>query len=302
MKKIDAHLHVAAQVAGYCRRGELRAIGGGRAAWGNGEEFQLFPPEYGDRSFTIEKAMEIMDAHGVEKAVLMQGSMYGFQNRYHEEIMERYPERFCPSCTVDPFMTNRMDIVRRFFEEKHFRLMKLELSSGGGLMGCHEPFLLAEPRMMELYSIVAAHGGTLALDIGERDMESHQLSQVSRIAEAFPGLKLVVCHLLAPKPAQRPVWERGLALLKKENIWFDIAALPKIMAPVSYPYPEVVDCVRAAIDIVGVDRLLWGTDAPYAAVQDSYTRLTDYLEASGSFTEAELAAMYYQNSELVYFS
>lgn len=32
MKKIDAHLHLAQIVAGYCRRGELRAIGGGRAA------------------------------------------------------------------------------------------------------------------------------------------------------------------------------------------------------------------------------------------------------------------------------
>ena len=31
MKKIDAHLHLAQIVAGYCRRGECRAIGGGRA-------------------------------------------------------------------------------------------------------------------------------------------------------------------------------------------------------------------------------------------------------------------------------
>ncbi len=31
MKKIDAHLHLANPVAGYCRRGESRAIGGGRA-------------------------------------------------------------------------------------------------------------------------------------------------------------------------------------------------------------------------------------------------------------------------------
>lgn len=48
MKKIDAHLHLAQIVAGYCRRGELRAIGDGKAQWGNGEIFQLFPPEYGD--------------------------------------------------------------------------------------------------------------------------------------------------------------------------------------------------------------------------------------------------------------
>ena len=46
MKKIDAHLHLAKVVAGYCRRGELRAVGGGKAQWGNGEIFQLFPTDF----------------------------------------------------------------------------------------------------------------------------------------------------------------------------------------------------------------------------------------------------------------
>ena len=88
MKKIDAHLHVAKIVAGYCRRGELRACGGGRAVWGNGEEFQLFPEGYGDESFPVERAIEIMDQNDVERAVLMQGSMYGFQNPYPYAILQ----------------------------------------------------------------------------------------------------------------------------------------------------------------------------------------------------------------------
>lgn len=88
MKKIDSHLHVAEIIAGYCRRGELRAAGNGMAEWGSGETFRLLPEGYGDTSFTAEAALAIMDRHQVEKAVLMQGSMYGFQNRYHYEIMK----------------------------------------------------------------------------------------------------------------------------------------------------------------------------------------------------------------------
>lgn len=62
MKKIDAHLHLADVIAGYCRRGELRAIGQGKAMWGNGEVFQLIPAEYGDSwNFRAEKALELMD-------------------------------------------------------------------------------------------------------------------------------------------------------------------------------------------------------------------------------------------------
>ena len=35
-----------------------------------------------------------MDRNEVERAVLMQGSMYGFQKRYYGELLRRYPDRF----------------------------------------------------------------------------------------------------------------------------------------------------------------------------------------------------------------
>lgn len=84
-----------------------------------------------------------MDRNEVERAVLMQGSMYGFQNRYHSELIRRYPDRFCPTCTVDPFMTDAVQTMEYFFEKQGFRAAKFEVSSGGGLMGCHDPFDLA---------------------------------------------------------------------------------------------------------------------------------------------------------------
>ncbi|MBQ7535182.1 MAG: amidohydrolase [Stomatobaculum sp.] len=303
MKKIDAHLHLAKVLAGYCRRGELRAIGGGKAQWGSGEVFQLIPQngEYGEENFTAEKALAIMDRNGVERAVLMNGSMYGLQNIYHEELLEKYPDRFCPSCEVDPFMTNHMEMLHRFFEEKHFHLLKIEVSSGGGLMGCHDPFDLSGDRMMEIYKVVEKNKGVLALDVGDIDMESHQTVALMRIADRCPDLKLVVCHLLAPAREKKREWMAELEILKQANIWFDIAAIPKILTPDVYPYPEAVDYLRTAADIVGADKLMWGTDAPYAATQDTYEHLTDYLLKTDKFTQEELENIYYNNAKKVYF-
>ena len=303
MKKIDAHLHLAKVLAGYCRRGELRAVGGGRAQWGNGDVFQLLPTtgEYGDENFTAEQALAIMDRNDVERAVLMNGSMYGLQNIYHEELLEKYPDRFCPSCEVDPFMTQHVEMLKRFFEEKHFHLLKIEVSSGGGLMGCHDPFDLSGDRMMEMYKIVEKNHGVVALDVGDIYMESHQTTALFRIADRCPALKLVVCHLLAPAREKRREWLAELELLKQANVWFDIAAIPKILSPDVYPYPEAADYLRTAADIVGADKLMWGTDAPYAATQDSYEHLTDYLTKSDKFTQEELENIYYNNAKKVYF-
>ena len=304
MKKIDAHLHLAKVLAGYCRRGELRAIGGGKAQWGNGEVFQLLPTtgEYGDENFTAEMALAIMDRNDVERAVLMNGSMYGFQNIYHEELLVKYPDRFCPSCEVDPFATNHMAALERFLGEKHFHLVKFEVSSGGGLMGCHDPFDLSGDRMMEIYKMIESFHGVVALDVGDIDMESHQTAALMRLADRCPDLKVVICHLLAPAREKRKEWIAELHMLSQANIWFDIAAMPKIMAPDVYPYPETVEYLAQAKDILGADRLMWGTDAPFAATQDSYEHLTDYLLKTDRFTEKELQKIYYQNAKDVYFS
>lgn len=299
MKKIDAHLHLAKVVAGYCRRGESRAIGDGKIVWGNGEVMQLFPKEIGGEVFTAEQALEIMDKHGVERAVLMQGSLYGFQNAYHKEILEKYPDRFCPSCTIDPFMTNAMEALENF-AKSGFTLMKFEMSSGGGLMGCHDPFDLAGERMMPIYKLAERFGMTVALDVGDIPMASHQIMALVRIVEECPNLKLVICHLLAPMAKYHAEWLHELNILKDKNIWYDISSLPKILDDV-LPFAMTVDYIREACDLLGAKRLMWGTDCPYATTRDNYEDLTEYLARSGRFTEEELEDIYYNTAKSVYF-
>ncbi len=302
MKKIDAHLHLANVVAGYCRRGESRAIGGGKAQWGNGEIFQLIPEELGAGwNFTAEDALKVMDANDVERAVLMQGSLYGFQNQYHATLLEKYPDRFCPSCTVDPFMGNALETLKDYLENKKFHLVKFEVSTGGGLMGCHDTFDLAGDRMMAIYKLIEANNGVVALDVGDITMGSHQPWALWKISNECPNLKIVICHLLAPMREYADEWKKSLELLNRDNIWFDIAALPKIMAPDVYPYSETKEYIAAAKEILGSKKLLWGTDAPFAATQDTYENLADYLEKGGVFTAEELEDIYYNNAKHVYF-
>ncbi len=59
------------------------------------------------------------------------------------------------------------------------------------------------------------------------------------------------------------------------------------MSPDVYPYPETVDYLVQAKDIVGADHLMWGTDAPFAVTQDTYEHLADYLVKTDAFTQEE---------------
>jgi predicted TIM-barrel fold metal-dependent hydrolase len=300
MKIIDAHVHICEVLAGYCRRGELRAIGGGKAMWANGDVMHLIPEGYGDSNYTAESAIRMMDENGVEAGVIMQGSMYGFQNNYIKGALKKYPDRFRGACTVDPFAKNHLAMLEAMMEWT--RIAKFEVSNGGGLMGVHEDFALDGPRMLPIYEIINAHKGVVTIDFGDYTMASYQPLAMRRVAQKFPDLTIVLCHLLAPIPGHYDETRIGLEALKLPNVWFDIAALPKIVAVEKFPFPSCAESLRMAKEIVGPDRLMFGTDMPFALIHSSYHDLKQYILDSKVFTEDELQKVFYETAKHLYFA
>lgn len=296
MRVIDAHAHVIERIAGFGARGELRPLGGGRAAWANGDQIQLIPASLGDRSFTGETLVGLLDRHGVEKAVLLQGSFYGFQNDYSREIEKAYPGRFAMAGTLDPFCREREGLLQRLLGEMSVRIMKFEVSSGGGIMSYHEDFDLDGPVFAPVIERIASADATLVLDIGKPGSESFQPDAVARIAARWPALRIVVCHLLAPRLGDEEILKDSLGRLKRDNVWFDLAAVPWNVSPEPYPYPTGQRYVALARDIVGSEKLLWGSDVPCPLTRESYSRLMDYLSESRIFTEGQLEGVFHDNA------
>lgn len=299
MKIIDAHIHICEIIAGYCRRGEFRAIGNGKAAWANGDIVDLIPEGYGDTAYTAESALRMMDENGVEAGVILQGSMYGFQNLYIEKVIKQYPDRFVGACTIDPFTLNHLETLEHLLQWTS--IVKFEVSSGGGLMGVHGGFPLDGSRMMEVYELINDKGGQVTIDFGDFEMDSYQPQAIANIAKRFPNMKLVMCHLLAPIPGHLDKMEAGLEILRADNIWFDLAALPKI-AMEAYPYPSCQDALKRAKQIIGADRMMFGTDMPMALTKDSYQQLINYIPESGVFTDRELEDVFYNTAKKIYFN
>ena len=300
MKFVDVHVHVVEHLRGFARRGEFRAIGGGRARWANGDVVDLIPPELGEYDVRGEKLYPFLKAQGVERAVLLQGSFYGFQNEYSLEVARQYPDMFVPACTADLFARESMEVLERFVCREGVRIVKFEVSDGGGMTGYHEPFRLDGPRMARQVQLASENRCTLVLDIGGPGMDSFQPEAIAEIAKSHPDLKIVVCHLLAPTLADEAPFAEALRALRLENVWFDISAVPWNVFPETYPYPTANRYVAMARDTVGGKKLLWGSDLPSPLTRDSYTHLWDYLQAGGLFTQDELQDIYYNNAFAAY--
>jgi predicted TIM-barrel fold metal-dependent hydrolase len=300
VKIIDAHTHVIEHIAGIGQRGELRPIGRGKARWANGEVITMIPAYLGDREFTGETLVGLLDEYKVEKAVLLQGSFYGFQNEYTCEVAKKYPDRFAAACTFDPFSLQADALLDRFLHKMKFPIVKFETSSGGGLMGYHKPFAIDGEVFAAIFETIAAQGQTLVLDIGSPGMASFQPEAIANVAKKYHKMKVVVCHLLSPTLADTKVLEDGLRLLKLENVWLDLAAIPWNVAPEQYPYETGRSYVKLAKEIVGAGKLIWGSDVPSPLTRDSYTHLIDYITTANIFSEAELEDVFYNNACSVY--
>lgn len=300
MKIIDAHAHVVQYIAGFTSRGELRGVGGGRARYADGSEFQMIPEKFGG-SFTADDMISVMDGNGVEKAVLLQGQFFGFQNEYTAEAVKKYPNRLIGAGSYDPFCAKAEDVKRRLFKELGFKAVKFEVSNGSGLMAYHLPIDLDGEVMNACYRHAADNGLTVVMDIGRPRNCCWQVDALAAVVKKYPSVTFVICHLLAPQRTDVALLGGALSKLARPNVYFDLASLASNQQPEIYPYPTAVEHLETAKRMVGSDRLMFGTDMPSNLCRDTYAHLTDYITLSGVFTDRELEDIFYNTANAVYF-
>ncbi len=300
MKIIDAHAHVVQYIAGFTSRGELRGVGGGRARYADGSEFQMIPERFGD-SFTADDLISVMDKNGVEKAVLLQGQFFGFQNEYTAEAVNKYPHRLVGAGSYDPFCAKAETVKHRLFKELGFRAVKFEVSNGSGLMAYHPPIDLNGEVMNACYRHAADNGLVVVMDIGRPRNCCWQVENLAAAIKKYSDVTFVICHLLAPQRTDVALLGEVLSKLAMPNVYFDLASLASNQQPETYPYPTAVEHLKTAKRIVGADRLMFGTDMPSNLCRDTYSDLADYITLSGVFAQNELEDIFYNTANAVYF-
>ena len=302
MKLIDAHAHVVQCIAGTGSQGELRPCGGGKAVYATGNSFQILPPEIGEYDAAPEALLRVMDEHGVDKAVLLQGNYFGFQNLYTYEAVRAYPDRFAGAASYDPFSAQAEKIKAHLFDELGFKIVKFEVSSGSGLMANHPPVDLDGEVMHQCYRHAADRDLIFVIDIGKPRSVSWQVDALGRAIARYPEMRFVVCHLLSPQLGDGELLKRSLEKLALPNVWFDLTALCLNSKPETFPYPTARGYVRDAADIVGADRLLWGSDMPSAMTRDSYRHFIDFIAEHPALSGKDREKILLDNAEKLFFT
>lgn len=298
-KKIDVHTHLIGNICGIGSEGELRPIGNGMAQYASGKVIRLIPEAYGDYQVTPETLLSLLDKHNVEYAVCLQGNYVGFQNLYTYEGMVKNPNRIIGAATYDPFFRNKDKVINHLFDELKFKVIKMEVSNGSGLMANHPTVLLNSEIMNEVYKMADNHNLIFFIDIGRPGNNCYQVDELKEVILKYPNMTFIICHLTAPQHHQMYILEENMHKLNMDNVYFDIASLPNNTKQ-PYPFLEAQEYIRRAMDIVGANKILWGSDFPAAMNYCSYEQAYKYIEESLLFTEEEKNMILYDNANMLF--
>jgi len=137
------------------------------------------------------------------------------------------------------------------------------LANGGPVAGLRIPARAAADNLDAVPGIDALCAGLAARGLVlELLLRPSQLPSVARLAERFPELRMVICHLGIGQDPLDAGWHAGMEeLAGHANVHAKISGILPLAGDARHPEaPGVI--VRAALDSLGADRLLFGSDWP----------------------------------------
>jgi hypothetical protein len=154
---------------------------------------------------------------------------------------------------------------------------------------------LDDDGLAPFWDALASRGLVLCMELNsgptfDRAGYLRHLTALGRQLARHPGLK---CHLAMGPPAglfaTSGRWEipdEALAVYRRDDLVLEV------MFPISwggvwdYPYPEAQSLIRGLRDLVGAERLIWGSDMPNVERFCTYKQSLDYVRRYCDFLTA----------------
>jgi predicted TIM-barrel fold metal-dependent hydrolase len=232
--------------------------------------FSLLYAEPKAKLATAEEVIASMDEHEIDKSVILNLGWVSHElcvktNDYILEAIARYPERLIGFCVIQPLAGDKA-------------LKELERCARNGVKGIGEmrpdvqDFDLKDSSVMRPVIETAVKHNLIFLTHASEPVGHQYFGKGNITPEAiypfilnFPDLKVVCAHWGGGLPFYALMPEVAEAL---SNVYFDTAATPFLYKPQIF---------KQVSDIIGSDRILFGSDYPLLSPK----RIIDQLESTG---------------------
>lgn len=250
-----------------------------------GEERQMLPPFMIDGKNTAEVFLSNMDYAQVGAAVVVQEVIDGNQNDYLAIVQNKYPERFfCMGMLTDIHTKEGLDLQVEALS-KTFR--------GIAIPGHRIKGSLIE--RMPLFKTMEKNGMILSMCLGE---DENQIAEMADVIKECPNLKVAIGHF---GMVTTPAFHSQVKLANcGKNVMVESGGITWLYNSEFYPYPSAVRSIKEAADMVGMDKLMWGSDYPRTITAITYRMSYDFILKSNEMTDADKTAFLGENAKAFY--
>ncbi|MBR2153421.1 MAG: amidohydrolase [Bacteroidaceae bacterium] len=275
---IDAHSHLWLKQDTWVDGKRIVSLKNGRSIFMD-EEVQMIPPFMIDGVNSAEVFLSNMNYAQVGAAVVVQEVIDGNQNVYLTEVQRKYPDRFfCMG------MANTVEEAKAV--------------QAAGLQGIAFPGHRLHGSLLDLmpvFKFMEENGMVLSMCLGESE---RQIGEMAEVIEECPQLKVAIGHF---GMVTTPSFESQVLLARHgDKVMIESGGITWLFHKEFYPYPSAVRSIRRAADLVGMNRLMWGSDYPRTITAITYRMSYDFIEKTPELTEEEKAMFLGQNAVSFY--
>lgn len=289
MTIIDAHSHLwlyqDTEVDGL----KIQTMENGQSLF-MGEVRQMLPPFMIDGRNSVEVFLANMNYAQVGAAVVTQEYIDGIQNEYLMEVMRKYQDRFfvCGMCEFREggFYEQAEELIK-----KGFRGIKIPAQR---LIMKNKRVLLNSDEMMKMFHLMEKNNIILSIDLADGDT---QVGELEEIITECPELKIAVGHfgMVTTKG-----WTSQIKLARHKNVMIESGGITWLFNDEFYPFKGAVKAIKKASELVGMEKLMWGSDYPRTITAITYRMSYDFVLKSKVLTDYEKELFLGKNAQAFY--
>ncbi|MHB1151358.1 MAG: amidohydrolase family protein [Eubacteriales bacterium] len=272
---IDAHAHLWKKQNGIVNGRPVFSLGGGRSDFG-GEIRQMTPPYIIDGFNRAEILIANMDYACVNAAVITQEQIDGSQNNYLRSVRSAFPERF-KVCSL--------------YEEGK----EIETDGFDGIKICAGRLKDSDlTSAVKVFAAASAENKFISIDLSDGDKQTESLDS---LALQYPKVHIAIGHF---GMAGREGWLSQIKLARRPNVFIESGGITWLFHDEFYPYPSAVEAIKQAAELVGMHKLMWGSDYPRTMTAITYKMSLDFIIKTKQLNDSEKELFLGLNAEKFY--
>jgi L-fuconolactonase len=265
--------------------------------WDLAGDYAWLTPAYGPiyRTFTPDEAAAELARAGVDRAVLVQAADTYADTESMLAVADRYSFVAGVVGWVPLDRPNEAaQALDRFAAHRAFKGVRHLIHEEP------DPDWVVQPSVLDGLRLLAERD--LSFDVVA--VLPRHLEHVPALAEAVPGLRLVIDHLAKP-PIKDRGWEPWATLLRRAadypNVYAKISGLNTAADWASWSAEDLRPYVEHALTCFGPNRLMFGSDWPVAILAGDYQKVWEETQrVLMHLSEADQRAIFTDTARTVY--